>query len=220
VAAVANTVKKTAPDSQTGHVRMSRPRSVGASSTHDITTLLAAWSNGDGRALEALVPLVYEELHRLARRHMRGERVGHPLQTTALVNEAYLRLRNAEGFRCQNRAHFYAIAARAMRRVLIDFARARHQQKRDGGQRVELDEAVTISAERGGEVMALDDALTTLATLDQRQSQIVELRFFGGLTEREIAEVLQVSPRTVSSEWSVARSWLLRELSRDDRRDA
>jgi RNA polymerase sigma factor (TIGR02999 family) len=182
--------------------------------------LLAAWSNGEASALEELVPLVYQELHRLARRHMRGERLGHPLQTTALVNEAYLRLRNAEGVRWQNRAHFYAVATRAMRRVLIDLARARHQQKRDPGQPVELDEALTIGAERSREVIALDDALTTLATLDQRQSQIVELRFFGGLTEREIAEVLDISPRTVSSEWSLARSWLLRELSRDDPRDA
>jgi RNA polymerase sigma factor (TIGR02999 family) len=189
-------------------------------SAHEITTLLASWSNGDASAFDKLVPLVYQELHRLAGRYMRGERFTHPLQTTALVNEAYLRLRNADGIRCQNRSHFYAVAARAMRRVLIDFARARRQQKRDGGQRVELDEALTVDADRSGEIVALDDALTTLAALNPRQSQIVELRFFGGLTEREIAEVLRVSPRTISSEWSFARSWLLRELSRDDRRDA
>jgi len=156
---------------------------------------------------------VYQELHRLAGIYMRGERSGHPLQTTALVNEAYLRLHKVEGIRWRNRTHFYAVAARAMRRVLVDFARARHQQKRDGGQRIELDEALTIREERSDAVIALDDALTILATLDQRQSQIVELRFFGGLTEREIAEVLHVSPRTVSGEWRLARSWLLRELN-------
>ena len=185
-----------------------------------ITRLLARWSDGDGTALEKLVPLVYQELHRLAGRYMRGERPGHPLQTTALVNEAYLRLRHADGVRWQNRRHFYAVAARAMRRVLVDFARARRQQKRDGGHRVELDEAMTVSAECGADVIALDDALTTLETLDQRQSQIVELRFFGGLTELEIAGLLDVSPRTVYGEWRLARSWLLRELSRDDARDA
>jgi RNA polymerase sigma factor (TIGR02999 family) len=182
--------------------------------SHEITTLLALWNQGDRTALERLVPLVYQELHRLAGMHMRGERPGHPLQTTALVNEAYLRLQKADGVRWQNRAHFYAVAARAMRHILIDFARAQHQQKRDGGRQVDVDQALTIATERCVDFIALDDALTALAKLDHRQSQIVELRFFGGLTELAIAEVLQVSPRTVSSDWRLARSWLLRELNR------
>ena len=182
-------------------------------SPREITTLLALWNEGDRTALERVVPLVYQELHRMARMYMRGERVGHPLQTTALVHEAYLRLQKTDGVRCENRAHFYAVAARAMRHILIDFARARRQQKRNGGRQVDLDEALTIAAERREDFIAVDDALTTLAKLDRRQSQIVELRFFGGLTEQAIAEVLQVSPRTVSNEWRLARSWLLRELS-------
>jgi RNA polymerase sigma factor (TIGR02999 family) len=151
---------------------------------------------------------------------MRGERPDHPLQTTALLNEAYLRLRRTSGVPWHNRTHFYAVAARAMRRVLVDFARARRQQKRDGGRRVDMDEALTISVARSADLVALDDALTTLSTLDPRQSQVVELRFFGGLTEPEIAELLRISPRTVSSEWRYARAWLLRELSRETARDA
>lgn len=182
-------------------------------SPREITVLLALWNEGDPTALERLVPLVYEELHRMAGMYMRGERGGHPLQTTALVHEAYLRLQKTQGVRWQNRAHFYAVAARAMRHILIDFARARRQQKRNGGRQVDLDEALTVAAERSEDFIAVEDALTTLATLDHRQSQIVELRFFGGLTEQAIAEVLQVSPRTVSNEWRLARSWLLRELS-------
>jgi RNA polymerase sigma factor (TIGR02999 family) len=182
--------------------------------------LLASWTSGDQTAFEELVPLVYEELHRLAGRYMRGERPDHPLQTTALVNEAYLRLQRAEGIQWQNRGHFFAVAARAMRRVLVDFARARRQQKSDGGRQIDLDEALNVRDNRSAEVIALDDALSTLAQLDERQSRIVELRFFGGLTEIEIAEVLNVSPRTVSGEWRLARSWLLRELSRGDAGDA
>ena len=189
-------------------------------SPQKITALLGLWQQGDANALEQLVPLVYAELHRLAGIYMRGERPDHPLQTTALVNEAYLRLRKADGIAWQNRSHFYAVAARAMRRVLVDFARARHQQKRDGGHRVDLDEALTIAAARTRDVVALDDALTTLARLDPRQSQLVELRFFAGLTEPEIARVLNVSPRTVSSEWRHARAWLLRELSEERAVDA
>jgi RNA polymerase sigma-70 factor, ECF subfamily len=182
-------------------------------SPREITTLLALWNEGDRTALERLVPLVYQELHRIAGMYMRGERAGHSLQTTALVHEAYLRLQNTDGVRWQNRAHFYAVAARAMRHILIDFARAQRQQKRNGGRQVDLDEALTVAAERSEDFIAVDDALTTLARLDHRQSQIVELRFFGGLTEQAIAEVLQVSPRTVSNQWRLARSWLLRELS-------
>ncbi len=186
----------------------------------DITTLLVRWADGDRASLEKLVPLVYHELHRLAGLYMRGERSGHPLQTTALVHEAYLRLHKAPGIPWQSRRHFYAVAARCMRQILVDFARARRQRKRDGGVRVELDETLALTASRSVEIVTLDDALTTLASLDQRQSRIVELRFFGGLTEKEIADVLHVSPRTVSSQWRMARSWLLRELSRDAADDA
>jgi RNA polymerase sigma-70 factor, ECF subfamily len=191
-----------------------------ASSSDDITGWLARWHDGDETALEKLVPLVYQELHRLASRYMRGERSGHLLQTTALVNEAYLRLYETDRIHWQDRNHFYAVAARAMRRVLVDFARARKQHKRKGGRQVSLDEALTIGSDRSADIVALDDALTTLAKLHQRQSQIVELRFFGGLTEPDIARVLGVSPRTVSSEWRLARSWLLRELNGNDGRDA
>ncbi len=185
-------------------------------SAHEITGLLLAWNDGDSGALERLTPLVYRELHRLARGYLRGERAGHTLQTSDLVNEAYLRLIDASQMRWQNRAHFFAVSAQLMRRILVDFARARRNQKRGGGAaQVSLDEALTIGPERDAEMVALDDALTALAKLDERQSKVVELRFFGGLTEEEIAEVLQVSPRTVSGDWSLARSWLLRELSRE-----
>jgi len=184
-------------------------------STHDITDLLLAWSKGDQTALEKLTPLVYQELHRLARCYLRGEHSGHTLQTTALVHEAYLRLVEASRMRWQNRAHFFAVSAQLMRHILVDFARARRNLKRGGGaEQVSLDEALTISPERSAELVALDEALTALARLDERQSKVVELRFFGGLTEAEIAEVLQVSPRTVSGDWNLARSWLLRELSK------
>lgn len=191
-----------------------------ASSSDDITGWLARWNDGDETALEKLVPLVHQELHRLASRYMRAERSGHLLQTTALVNEAYLRLHNTNRIHWQDRNHFFAVAARAMRRVLVDFARARKQQKRNGGRQVSFDDALIVSSERSADIIALDDALTTLAKLDRRQSQIVELRFFGGLTEPQIAGVLGISPRTVSSDWRLARSWLLRELDGDDARDA
>jgi RNA polymerase sigma-70 factor, ECF subfamily len=190
-----------------------------ASSSDGITGWLARWNDGDETAFEKLVPLVYQELHRLASRHMRGERSGHLLQTTALVNEAYLRLHKTDRMHWQDRNHFYAVAARAMRRVLVDFARARKQHKRNGGRQVSLDEALTVGSDRSADIVALDDALTTLAKVHQRQSQIVELRFFGGLTEPHIARVLGVSPRTVSSDWRMARSWLLRQLNGDDARD-
>ena len=191
-----------------------------ASSSDGITGWLARWNDGDETAFDQLVPLVYQELHRLASRYMRGERSGHLLQTTALVNEAYLRLHETGRIHWQDRNHFYAVAARAMRRVLVDFARARKQHKRNGGRQVSLDEALTTGSDRSADVVALDDALTALAKVHQRQSQIVELRFFGGLTEPDIARVLGVSPRTVSSEWRLARSWLLRELNGNDARDA
>ncbi|HZM87902.1 MAG TPA: sigma-70 family RNA polymerase sigma factor [Blastocatellia bacterium] len=193
----------------------------GAILTHEITQWLTDWSNGDRSALEKLTPLVYRELHRLAQSYMRGERVGHALQTTALVNEAYLRLIETEYQSWQNRAHFYGAAAKLMRHILVDFARSRDRIKRGGGlEQVSLDEALTITADHTAELLDLDEALTTLSKLDERQSQVVELRFFGGLTEEAIAEVLKVSERTVQSDWSLARSWLLRELSRDKRDDA
>lgn len=183
--------------------------------THEITEWLSSWSKGDQLALEKLTPLVYRELHRLAQVYMRGEQPGHTLQTTALVNEAYVRLIDTRQMNWQNRAHFYAVAAKLMRHILVDFARSRTNLRRGGGaSHLSLDEALIISEQRNAELVELDDALTVLAQLDERQSRIVELRFFGGLTEPEIAEVLQISPRTVSSEWHLARSWLLRELNK------
>jgi RNA polymerase sigma factor (TIGR02999 family) len=192
-----------------------------ATPPHDITEWLANWSQGDRLAIKKLAPLVYHELHRLAQIYMRGERPGHTLQTTALVNEAYVRLMDTGSIQWKNRAHFYAVAAKLMRHILIDFARARGNLKRGGGVlQVSLEEALTISQERGAELIALDHALSTLAKLNFRQSQVVELRFFGGLTETEIAEVLKISPRSVSADWSMARAWLLRELSAKKRHDA
>jgi RNA polymerase sigma-70 factor, ECF subfamily len=188
---------------------------------HKVTAWLMDWSNGDRSALEKLTPLVYRELHRLAQAYMRGERHGHALQTTALVNEAYLRLIETEGRGWQNRAHFYAVAAKLMRHILVDFARSRDRIKRGGAlEQVSLDEALMITADNTAELLDLDEALTTLSKLDERQSQVVELRFFGGLTEPEIAEVLKVSERTIQSDWRLARSWLLRELSGEKRDDA
>jgi len=188
--------------------------------THEITQWLVGWSDGDPSALEKLTPLVYRELHRLAQAYMRGERPGHTLQTTALVNEAYVRLIDADRMGWQNRAHFYGVAAKLMRHILVDFARSRDQVKRGGGvEPLPLDEAWTITTDRTAELVNLDDALTALEKLDARQSRIVELRFFGGLTEPEIAEVLKVSPRTVNSDWSLARAWLLRELGQSARDD-
>ena len=163
---------------------------------------------------EKLTPLVYDELHRLARRYMAQERPGHTLQATALVNEAYLRLVDSRNVRWQNRAHFFAVSAQLMRRILVDFARSRHYQKRGGeAQRVSLDDALVVSRERGADLVALDDALQALAAVDPRKSQVVELRFFGGLTVEEAAEALAVSPDTVLRDWKFAKTWLLRELS-------
>ena len=184
-------------------------------SPKEITRLLLAWGEGDESALAALTPMVEAELRRRAHNYMRGERAGHTLQTTALVNEAYLRLVDSRNVRWQNRAHFFAVSAQLMRRILVDFARARGYQKRGGGaQHVGLDEAAVVADERGAELVALDEALEALAKLNRRQSQVVELRYFGGLTEREIAEVLKVSESTVRLDWTHARAWLLRELSK------
>ena len=181
----------------------------------EVTGLLLAWSDGDQAALEKLMPLVYAELHRLAKRYMRREYAGHSLQTSALVNEAYLRLIDAHGVRWENRAHFFAVSAQIMRRILVDFARAKRKLKRGGGaQQVTLDEGLVLSPERGADLLALNEALEKLAVLNERQSRVVELRYFGGLNEDEVAEALKVSPRTVRSDWSLARAWLYRELSR------
>jgi RNA polymerase sigma factor (TIGR02999 family) len=194
---------------------------VSDSPNHEITEWLTDWSNGDRSALEKLTPLVYRELHRLAQAYMRRERVGHALQTTALVNEAYLRLIEADRQDWQNRVHFYAVAAKLMRHILVDFARSRDRIKRGGNlEQVSLDEALTMTADHTADLLNLDEALTTLSKLDERQCQVVELRFFAGLTEAEIAEVLKVSQRTVQGDWRQARSWLLRELSREKRDDA
>jgi RNA polymerase sigma-70 factor (ECF subfamily) len=183
-------------------------------SREEVTGLLRAWSDGDQLALEKLIPLVYAELHRLAKRYMGHEHAGHSLQTSALVNEAYLRLVDAHGVRWQNRAHFFAVSAQIMRRILVDFARARQNLKRGGGAlQVTLDEGLVASPEDGADLLALDEALGRLAVLSSRQSQVVELRYFGGLTGEEVAEVLKLSPRTVRHDWSLARAWLYRELS-------
>lgn len=192
-----------------------------SASPEEVTGLLLAWSKGDQTALDKLLPLVYEELHRLAHRYMSRERGVYTLQTTALVHEAYLRLIDVKSVCWQDRAHFLAVAAQSMRRILVDLARARHNLKRGGrAQRVSLDEALVATPERGADLLALDEALARLATLNPRQGQVVELRYFGGLTEQEVSEVLKVSPRTVRSDWSLARVWLYRELSKGADRDA
>jgi RNA polymerase sigma factor (TIGR02999 family) len=182
-------------------------------SEKEVTRLLVAWSNGDQAALEQLTPLVYSELHRLAHRYLGRERKGHTLQTTALVHEAYLRLIDQKEVRWQNRAHFFAIAAQMMRRILVDYARSRNVAKRGGdAQQVSLDEAMEVSDERAADVIALDEALKTLSDLDQRKGRIIELRFFGGLSIEETAEVLGVSPGTVMRDWTFAKAWLQREI--------
>lgn len=190
-------------------------------SPHEVTQLLQAWSDGNEEALDKLVPLVYGELHRLARHYMSGERPGHTLQTTELVNEAYVRLIDWKNVRWQNRAHFFGVAAQMMRRILVDFARSRHYAKRGGDAcRVSLSEVAVVSPERGEDLIALDEALQSLAAIDARKSRIVELRFFGGLSVDETAEVLEVSARTVMREWSLAQAWLHRELNRGKSHDA
>ena len=182
-------------------------------SPREITQLLLAWNNGESAALDQLMPLVHQELHRLAHRYMRREQPGNTLQTSALVNEAYLRLIDSSRVRWQNRAHFFAVSAQLMRRILVDFARERHNLKRGGAMtRLSLDEALTIAPERTSDLLALDDALSTLASLDERQGQVVELRFFGGLSIVETAEVLKVSEGTVRRDWSLAKAWLQREM--------
>jgi len=183
-------------------------------SSHEVTQLLRAWTAGDQDALEKLTPLVYEQLHRVAQRYMAGQRPGHTLQTTALVNEVYLRLVDCSRVNWQDRAHFLAVSAQLMRRILIDFARSRGYQKRGGDViHLSLDDAPSVSNEPDADVVALDDALKALAEVDDRKSKVVELRFFGGLSIEETAEVLKVSTETVVRDWRLARAWLLRELS-------
>jgi RNA polymerase sigma-70 factor (ECF subfamily) len=184
----------------------------------EVTQLLKAWTEGDQAALEKLVPQVHAELFRLAKRYMGQERPGHILQTTALVNEAYLRLIDWKNVSWQNRAHFFGVSAQLMRRILVDFARSRDYLKRGGeAQHVSLEEAAIVTHEKDGDFIALDDALNSLAVIDPRKSQIVELRFFGGLSVEETAEVLGISPRTVKREWSMAQAWLHRELNKKGR---
>jgi RNA polymerase sigma factor (TIGR02999 family) len=181
---------------------------------HEITRLLLAWSKGDREALDRLFPLVYDELRRLAKSYMRKERARHTLQTTALIHEAYLRLIDAGQVEWRSRAHFFGVAARAMRQILVAMARDRGCQKRGGGARqVSLDEAMMIDEGLDEDLVALDEALGELAQFDARKAQVVEMRFFGGLTEDEIAEALGVSTETVRRDWRLARSWLRRQLS-------
>jgi RNA polymerase sigma-70 factor (ECF subfamily) len=182
--------------------------------SHEITQLLLAWREGDQAALDQLIPLVHAELYRRAKRYMGRERRGHTLQTTALIHETYLRLVDVQQVRWQNRAHFFAIAARLMRRILVDYARERRYKKRGGeARRVSLDESLVISPEPDEDLVALDEALSALGEVDVRKSRVVELRFFGGLSVEETAEALDVSPETVKRDWRLARSWLLRRLS-------
>ncbi|HVI10524.1 MAG TPA: sigma-70 family RNA polymerase sigma factor [Candidatus Binatia bacterium] len=184
-------------------------------STHEVTSLLKSWSSGDEQALEKLTPLVYRQLHQVARRYMAGERSGHTLQTTALVNEVYLRLVDCGRVNWQDRAHFFAMAAQLMRRILIDFARSRGYLKRGAAApHISLEEAPSVCDEPDVNLVALDDALKALAAVDERKSKIVELKFFGGLNAEETAEVLRVSSDTVMRDWKLAKIWLLRELSR------
>ncbi len=181
---------------------------------HEVTRLLREWSEGDQTALEQLIPLVYDELHRLAHQYMRREKPGHFLQTSALINEAYMRLVDQPQIRWENRTHFFGIAARLMRRILVDEARKRNSAKRGGRLiQVSLDEAAAISQGQAANVVALDDALKSLETVDARQSEIVELRFFGGLSIDETAEVLKVSPGTVMRDWTFARAWLRQQMT-------
>jgi RNA polymerase sigma factor (TIGR02999 family) len=183
---------------------------------HEVSQLLLDWSNGDKAALDKLMPLIDRELHVLARRFMRRENPGHTLQTTALVNEAYLRLIDQNRVHWKNRTHFFAIAAQLMRRILVDHARRQQKAKRGGGaHQISLDETIAVSNERGEDLVALDEALTTLATIDPRKSKVVELRFFGGLSVDETALALELSPVTIMREWSMAKAWLHRELSNE-----
>jgi RNA polymerase sigma-70 factor, ECF subfamily len=178
----------------------------------EVSTLLRAWSDGDQRALDKLAPIVYSELRRLARHYLNGERTGISLQTTALVNEAYLRLVDYKRMRWENRAHFFAVSAQLMRRILVDHARRRNLKRGAGVQHIALEQAAIVGADRGEDLVALDDAMQALARFDERKARVVELRFFGGLSVEETAEVLKVSAITVMRDWNTARAWLYREM--------
>ena len=194
---------------------MERSAHAGGPVVGEVSALLRAWSDGDQGALDRLTPIVYQELHRLALRYMRHERAGHSLQATALVNEAYMRLVDYNRMQWQNRAHFFAVSAQLMRRILVDHAR-RHNLKRGGGvQHVSLDEAAVVGGDRGTDLVALDDAMNALTRLDVRKAQVVEMRFFGGLSVEETAEVLKISSVTVMRDWSTAKAWLYRELAKE-----
>ncbi len=182
----------------------------------EITQLLVAWGDGDKEALDDLMPFVYQELRRLAKNYMRNQRSDHTLQTTALVNEAYLRLIDSSQVRWQNRTHFFAISAQLMRRILIDFARAKNANKRGGDSpKITFDERLPVSVEKETELIALDEALKELAVMSPRQAQIVEMRYFGGMNEKEIGEALEISTRTVRRDWRVAKAWLFRKLKKN-----
>lgn len=185
-------------------------------SSKDITRLLVAWNEGDQSALDQLAPLIHSELHRLAHHYMSRERPGHLLQTSALINEAYLRLIDWKNVRWQNRAHFFGVAAQLMRRILVDFARERQYLKRGGGTlQVSLSEAASFTVNRNADLVALDEALTALAEIDLRKARVVEMRFFAGLSVEEVADVLKISKETVTRDWRLAKVWLLRELGRE-----
>ena len=187
-----------------------------SSKTHQVTELLAAWSHGDQEALDELMPLLYDELRRLARQQMRHERAGHTLQTTALVNEAYMRLVDQRRAQWLNRAQFFGVAAQLMRRILVDHARSRHRQKREGNAlKVSLNEAATVSQEQATDLLALHEALKKLETMNERLGRIVELRFFGGLTIEETAEVLKISPGTVMKDWTFAKAFMHEAISNE-----
>jgi RNA polymerase sigma-70 factor (ECF subfamily) len=192
---------------------MPRTDSTNDAALGDISKLLVAWTGGEQSALDKLTPIVYQELHRLARRYMKGERPGHSLQTTALVNEAYLRLVDYKRMQWQNRAHFFAVSAQVMRRILVEHARRRNLKRGGAVPHVSLDEAAQVVGSRPADLVALDDAMNSLARLDPRKVQVVEMRFFGGLSVEETAEVLKVSSVTVMRDWSTAKAWLYRELS-------
>lgn len=184
------------------------------SNTQEVTELLQKWSDGDTEALEQLTPVIYSELHRIAKRYMNRERDGHTLQTTALVNEAYMRLIDWKTAKWENRAHFFGVSAALMRRILVDFARKRPKvSNEEEARRVSLEEAFTVTTEKDSDLVALDEALNELAKFDERKAKIVELKFFGGLSVEETAEVIKVAPITVMREWQKAKAWLYRELS-------
>ena len=195
-----------------GNLSQPQDDGTGGPPVGEVSELLRAWSDGDRAALDSLTPIVYGELHRLAGRYMKGERPGHSLQTTALVNEAYMRLVDYKNMQWQNRAHFFAVSAQLMRRILVDHARRRNLKRGGGVQHVSLDQTAMVGSERAADLVALDDAMNLLAKLDPRKVRVVEMRFFGGLSVEETAEILKVSAVTVMRDWNTAKAWLYRQL--------